>query len=186
MRSSTATSSAAICSCSPEKSPTLCQISAVFGLGRQGRFSLSPELNVDGEPSTSHVRTGVISFGFHKPALRDPCARMLRPGSCESGDDFGRKSSSSPLRTWALSARLRAWRVPGWRSGRPKPTTQSVVCGAPVSSSSGVFRARREGIQDAIPGTGGPMESLFGSPIDVSDSPLRAGGAPPARQLPTC
>jgi len=55
-----------------------------------------------------------------------------------------------------LAARLRAWRVSGWRSGRPKHTTRSVVRAAPGSSSSGVVRARREGIQDAIPDTGGP------------------------------
>jgi hypothetical protein len=54
----------------------------------------------------------------------------------------------------------------------------SVRRAASLAQGAKEFKARsRHGRAD---------ESPFGSPIDVSDSPLRAGGAPPARRLPTC
>jgi len=74
-----------------------------------------------------------------------PIIVMLRPESGDAGNELGRKFIASPADV-NLAARLRAWRVSGWRSGGPKHSTRSVVCGATVSSSSGVVRAKREGI----------------------------------------
>ena len=94
-------------------------------------------------------------FQLHKTGVTRPRYRILSPAMSEPALKFAENSARRPCGREPLR--------PGFGRGgclgddlRAVATTRSAVCGATVSSSSVVVRARREGIQDAVPGTGGP------------------------------